>query len=277
MKNTDVTRTARTRRTVGAVAACYALALWVAPAAHAGPIGDVTTTVSDTVGTATGAVDAVTQPSSGSGSTGGGGGSLAGAVEQAAGTVTDTTDSATGPVEEAVKETVNTVTDTLDKSTGGATAPVTQATKDTVNSVGQLGGSVTDRASGTVGGLLEGSGKGDRAGRQNDDGRNRAPRSADRNGSDVLGRRTEQGSQARTSKVTLASDARSTSPTTAPGESIVQQIGRVAAEAAKQMAFPLLLTLLVIGFLTMQSRMDRKDPKLALAPVDSEHDLLSFS
>jgi hypothetical protein len=35
--------------------------------------------------------------------------------------------------------------------------------------------------------------------------------------------------------------------------------------------------MLVGAFLMVQNRIDRKDPKLALAPVDSEHDLLSFT
>lgn len=61
------------------------------------------------------------------------------------------------------------------------------------------------------------------------------------------------------------------------GESLISQIGRIAAEAAQQVAFPMLLTLLVGGFLFAQNRIDRSDPKLALAPVESEHDLLSFS
>jgi hypothetical protein len=38
-------------------------------------------------------------------------------------------------------------------------------------------------------------------------------------------------------------------------------------------AFPLLLLLLIAGFLIAQHRIDRKDPKLALAPVHRELDL----
>ena len=45
-------------------------------------------------------------------------------------------------------------------------------------------------------------------------------------------------------------------------------------EAAKDFAFPLLMTLLVGTFLALQHRFDRRDPKLALAPV--AHDYLSF-
>jgi hypothetical protein len=48
---------------------------------------------------------------------------------------------------------------------------------------------------------------------------------------------------------------------------------RVAGEAAQRAAFPLLLLLLIAGFLIAQHRIDRKDPKLALAPVHRELDL----
>jgi glycerol-3-phosphate acyltransferase PlsY len=48
-----------------------------------------------------------------------------------------------------------------------------------------------------------------------------------------------------------------------------------AARLVRTLAVPLALILLVIGFLFMQNRIDRKDPKLALAPVGSEH--LTFS
>ena len=60
-------------------------------------------------------------------------------------------------------------------------------------------------------------------------------------------------------------------------DSVISQIGRVAAEAIEKAAFPIALMLMVGAFLMVQNRIDRKDPKLALAPVDSEHDLLIFT
>jgi hypothetical protein len=48
-------------------------------------------------------------------------------------------------------------------------------------------------------------------------------------------------------------------------------------EAARQFAFPLALTVLVIAYMLVQGHFDRRDPKLAIAIVDSEDDLLSFS
>lgn len=77
------------------------------------------------------------------------------------------------------------------------------------------------------------------------------------------------------STLTLTSSATSTEDVGSTG--VIASIGRVAAEAAQQAAFPLLLTLLVGAFLIGQNRIDRRDPKLALAPVDSDQDLLSFN
>ncbi len=47
-------------------------------------------------------------------------------------------------------------------------------------------------------------------------------------------------------------------------------------EALRRFAFPLTLAVLVVAFLAVQGRLDRKDPKLALAPVTSGQELLSF-
>ncbi len=43
----------------------------------------------------------------------------------------------------------------------------------------------------------------------------------------------------------------------------------------RTLAFPIMLILLVIGFVLVQNTIDRKDPKLALAPVGADH--LTFS
>ena len=50
---------------------------------------------------------------------------------------------------------------------------------------------------------------------------------------------------------------------------------QAAARLVKMLAVPLVLILFVIGFVFIQNRIDRKDPRLALAPVSSEH--LTFS
>jgi hypothetical protein len=48
------------------------------------------------------------------------------------------------------------------------------------------------------------------------------------------------------------------------------RIGDAAVEAAKRLGFPLALALVVVAFAMFQNYLDRKDPKLALAPVGPE-------
>jgi hypothetical protein len=57
----------------------------------------------------------------------------------------------------------------------------------------------------------------------------------------------------------------------------LEQLSRAAAKTAERYSFPLGLALLVLGFVAIQGRIDHRDPKLRLAPVDSKHDLLPFT
>ena len=59
-------------------------------------------------------------------------------------------------------------------------------------------------------------------------------------------------------------------------ESFFADAGRAAVTAAKALAFPVALALLVVGFLAVQGRIGRKDPKLVLAPVSATEDTLTF-
>jgi hypothetical protein len=61
---------------------------------------------------------------------------------------------------------------------------------------------------------------------------------------------------------------------TIPRQGLLDRIGPLAIEAAKALAFPLALAVIVLLFVAVQNRIDRKDPKLALAPVTP--DLLRF-
>ena len=54
---------------------------------------------------------------------------------------------------------------------------------------------------------------------------------------------------------------------------VLEKIAQVAAEVGKRSAFPTGLLVLVVIFLTLQNRIDRRDPKLALAPVHPTPDL----
>jgi hypothetical protein len=59
------------------------------------------------------------------------------------------------------------------------------------------------------------------------------------------------------------------------GSGLLLSLLRGAVALAKTVAFPLALILLVLGFLLIQGRIDRKEPKLVLAPIGSEY--LTFS
>ncbi|HEV2757581.1 MAG TPA: hypothetical protein VG318_17590 [Actinomycetota bacterium] len=54
------------------------------------------------------------------------------------------------------------------------------------------------------------------------------------------------------------------------------QLASTAGEAVQRFAFPLSLTILVLVFLLIQGEIDRRDPKLAFAPVDSSKDMVYF-
>ncbi len=77
--------------------------------------------------------------------------------------------------------------------------------------------------------------------------------------------------------VTAAAPVVAVEPIAASEPSLAEQIGRAAVEAAKKLAFPLALVAAVAAFLMIQGRLDRKDPKLAGAPVDADEEKLSFS
>ncbi len=178
--------------------------------------------------------------------------------------VVKTIDNTTDPV----KDTADGGAETLDKATGGAT------------------GGYYDGISGSVDSTLDGTGNVVNKITHNDGKKGTATRSQTHNrtsfsdDSDVFGKRFEA-ALAADQKRRLADAAAIAAKTVAvadqPEENVVQQIGRVAAEAAEQMAFPVILLLMVGAFLVGQNRVDRRDPKLALAPVDLDADLLSFT
>lgn len=70
-------------------------------------------------------------------------------------------------------------------------------------------------------------------------------------------------------------------PASEQGESsaLARSLARLAStagEAVQRFAFPLSLTILVLVFLLVQGEIDRRDPKLAFAPVDSSKDMVYF-
>jgi len=59
-----------------------------------------------------------------------------------------------------------------------------------------------------------------------------------------------------------------------PHQGLFERIGSLTIQAAEALAFPLALAVIVLLFVAVQNRIDRKDPKLALAPIAP--DLLRF-
>jgi hypothetical protein len=60
--------------------------------------------------------------------------------------------------------------------------------------------------------------------------------------------------------------ARAVTGSAEQGSGALERIGRAVVGAAEDFAFPVALALMVAAFLIVQDRLDRKDPKLALAP-----------
>jgi hypothetical protein len=48
---------------------------------------------------------------------------------------------------------------------------------------------------------------------------------------------------------------------------VLRSIGGTVVRTAKQLSFPLILAVIVALFVAIQNRVDRNDPKLALAPL----------
>jgi len=59
-------------------------------------------------------------------------------------------------------------------------------------------------------------------------------------------------------------------------EGLLDRVAEGLADAAKRFAFPLAVAALVAAFLIVQGRIDRRDPKLAAAPVDGRDDIVLF-
>ena len=59
-----------------------------------------------------------------------------------------------------------------------------------------------------------------------------------------------------------------------PQQGLFERIGSLTIQAAEALAFPLALAVIILLFVAVQNRIDRTDPKLALAPIAP--DLLRF-
>ena len=265
-------RDSRTARAVPAFVLAMLVSVWFAPAAHAqlgGGVGDV---VGDTVGDVGGAtgsvgdtVGGITDGLEGSSGGSGGEGETSGGGDSGGGLITGVI----GGTKNAVEKTVDSGKETLE-----------EVVTDTGDTLGNIGSDTLGGVVGTVEEAVVGA-TGKKKVRKSGTEDATSTSSPTANGSVVLGKDLADALRTDGQALTAAiNDGRSFSvaPVDVPAdESLVTQIGRIATEAARQAAFPLALALLVIAFLMVQNRLDRKDPKLALAPVDSEHDLLSFT
>ena len=240
------------------------LLLTASPAAAASAVFEQATTpiedvVDDVTETVEDGVDDVTEP-----------------VEDTVDDVADTIDDVADPVEDAVDEVVEDVVDDLVQD---VTDTVNDTTDSVKNAVGDVAKSVddpvgaVDGVGGKVGASLGGPNKGP------------SPSSPDHRGdAPSQGPIGEEGAMHSEEESLLrGSDATSTfTPDSAvstqpdPDSSLLEEIGSAIADAAKRLAFPLALVTVVAAFLAIQGFFDRKDPKLTLAPVDSQQGYIAF-
>ena len=243
----------------------------------------VTDKVTDAVSGATGGGS-----STASGDTGGGAttGTVTDTVKETVDTTTDATDKATGGAVSntgsTIKNTGGTIVEQTQKTVENTASDTGTAVNNTVNGVKDIGGGVTDPvlnpkkerdARGRDGNLspAERDARG-----SNNKAAYRGELAGDR-GSRKAADRTNAGSVAAADRKNMRNFSSTPASAVAPArESLISQIAEAAKQAAKTLAFPLGLALMVGAFLMVQGRIDRKDAKLVLAPIDAEQDLLSF-
>ena len=253
----------------------------LAPAAFAIPgVNEVTDQVADTVtdtvdnagSGSSGAVDQVTDTVDET--TGGGSAPVTDVVDETVDETTNGVSNGTGAIVDKTKETVNKTVEGVDKATGGAvtgtTDKVTKVFEDPLNRLDNPLG-FRDRD-----GKLT---KKERKELRETGGYTRKQIAALQ---DALNR---QSAEARVALLQRREGSQKTAPlafdqitqAVASPESPFSGLAQAAGEAAKKLAFPLALTLMVLGYLVVQGRIDGRDEKLALAPIDADQDLLSFS
>ena len=241
-------------------------------------------------------------------------GTVTDTVDSVGSTAGSTTTTTTQPVKDTVKDTTapvettsGTVTDTVDKvggtvdNTSGTTTyektkeTVKTTTQATADSVQKTAGSVGQTVEQTSGGLVQNPNLNvenpldrNKKGNKKTTG-NKASGPASRKQGSPAARKAElaaarEARNAANRMATLAAAERNRQPGPLAAaaaivpqrESFLSNLGEAAREALEKAAFPLGLALMVGAFLMVQGRIDRKDAKLALAPIDSEQDLLSF-
>jgi len=287
----------------------WALALWVglialAPSASAQvnvgdatQVGDTVGNVVGTVGDTTGAVgDTTGSAGDTTGAVGDTTGSAGNIVSDTTNTVGDAVTDAGNTVGNAVTDTGNTVGNAVGGDTGGTVSGATGSlggsikttTNDagsTIKSTGNKAAATADEAGSNFDGILgrKSGSSYDVPGMKSNDTRFGATKVKGREFWNIRGM---SGTGATFVGQGFAAFAPSILSTSQLGDLASQtrllsgpslaEVARAAQEAIKQFTFPIALTLMVVAFMLGQGRVDRKDPKLALAAVDTDEDMLSF-
>jgi hypothetical protein len=233
-----------------------------------GPVDSVTDIIEDTTQDATGPIEDVVD-------------TVTDTVDDAVDTVTDTVDDAVDTVEDTTEE----VTETVEDATETAGEPVGPQPEGSEPSETRDPGVQAPGAPEGEGGISSPGNPPSGSGAPHDGGVTRPNGQLPlqtKNGTATGGRLADQiatkastARRARNAPVfrpTSAGEPATDGRRSAGADSIIRR----ALEAAKHPAFPLLLALVVMGYIALQNRVDRKDPKLAAATVDSEQDLLPF-
>ncbi|MGH2807473.1 MAG: hypothetical protein ACRDKT_09365 [Actinomycetota bacterium] len=265
-----------------AVAFLFSMLFMASPAlAQVGDLGDaVTDTVNESAG---GATDT---------------------VNETVGGATDTVNETVGGATDTVDETVGGATDTVDETVGGATDTVTEAVgggsggNENAGGSGPAGSKETTTSNGGHGSGSVGNG-GSNSG--SDDGTAVPPDATViklPNGSTVVVPGSSRGSTegrelfgsdlprevlAALNGMTDGFASAGAATPVATGElslpeapTFLENASRLAADAAKKVAFPMALLMIVIGFLMVHGKIGRKDPKLTQARLDANEDVLTF-
>ena len=205
--------------------------------------------------------------------------------------VTDSVDDETEPLEGELTDPVDEVIDTVDETIGGENGPAgdgdsNQASDTLTEPVDETVDKLTGTASeptgaigdGTVGLMIGSEETGHSSAQQASDPDSKTRRSlrADATQESDAGSGVRADSGLRDPRSPDRGSAGAAPEHGSRHLDAIQMIGRVFGEATEQAAFPLVLTVLVIGFLMVQNHIDRRDPKLAMAPVDSKQEHLNF-
>jgi hypothetical protein len=172
-------------------------------------------------------------------------------------------------VDDVVEDTVDTVTDTVD--------PIAEGTTNTVDEL--LGGGQDDPPAGGGGGDGNGDGQGNAGGGNggggNGNGHGHRDGSASHSSDDARLRGLGSATRPPIALGTGSGGSYGTSVAPASGPAgeqpgLPHRIADTAARAAKSLAIVLVLLLAAVGFVLIQGRLDKKDPRLALAPLQSD-------